>query len=410
MTEQEKDALMENLHFMNNIKGYMQFEFFRISGMDPDRISFLYNDDLIASKRYERFEKKKIAELHEYFKTRCPLLHAEELENSVMEYIINIITLPNEIGAYAFKSAIAESKENREFIRSLLESSIGMKEDPFREEFEVIDYNKVVGFLTHIKNDSRKAIRNALCSKAFYEKEICESNYTLRTEFSDTEKDLMLSNIISNAIVYIILQSDADVTPSALDYQGLQIHKNAQIDTLLQMVERLEKENERLTKRLKKKTALKSTKTTKTVKINNPETAKENKKLKQEINELKTIVSELEDIIAMSEGSEEVAEDVIRDVRNDKILFVGGHENELRKLKFIFQNSECFNKCSTDIQANYVQKFDYIVFFAHYSSHSLYHKVKGIADQMNVPYIHCEYNNPKIIAEYIANHIPETIY
>lgn len=392
-------------HFV--AKDFVHKELFRLTEGDPERISFLFDEELSATKRYERFEKKKMAELLIYFKERTPMAdEVDELGMAIMIYLFNILVIRGDMGPFIYKSAIAETVEGKTVLLKALKAATGIEENEDSDGFDVVDCEKTNAFMMHIETEARKIIKNTLVSKAFYDKQICESNYTLATVFTDTEKEIMMSSIIQSAVNYMIFNSEMDITPNALYYEGLQTNKNVQIDRLVQDCDKLQKENENLKKKLLEKSKSKTTKTPAKKIVDNPELIKENKALKNEIEELKVALEELEAIFDIAENNGEEQTDVLRDVREDKILFVGGHDNELRKLKYIFKNSESFVKCSMDIQANYLSGFDYIVFLAHYSSHALYHKIKGLADLTNVPYIHCEYNNPKLIAEYIAKHFP----
>lgn len=408
--ETNNRELYEEMARRAYVEEMLDFKFFMDTQTDPDRIAFLFSDELLMSKRYERFEKKKKSELYDYAKARCfGVSDVEDLETLLAVYIVKVLLLKTPVRAYAFKSAIANTEDDRKAYAKMLKTGVGIYLNKKIDTVSLVDEDKFAAFITHVNRCLNRTIRQVLIAKAFYEPEICESNYVLMTNFSDAEKEMILGFVIQNSMDYILATSNNKFSPSRLDYEAMCKQKNAQLYDMIHEYEKLEKEMDALQKRFDKKNKKQTQAKPKTVTVykDTKETKEEKKRLQNEVEELKNIIKELEDIIDLKEGAEDIEEDVLRDVRQDKILFVGGHENELRKLQFLFKNAECYDNCSTDVQANYLTKFDYIVFLTHYSSHALYHKIKGLADMQGVAYIHCEYNNTKLIAEYIAKHFPE---
>ena len=378
---------------------YFYEQFKKLANGDSERISFLFQDSLTSSKRYERFEKKIRKKLAEYIMQFEPKDY-EDIENAISDYILNLVTLKGDFEKFAFRHALEESIQHRKNLVPIVCEVIGLDVE---KEWEYTNDEKYLSFIAHIDNEIRKTIKNCLISKVIYNKNLSESNYTLVTEFSQQDMYFMISAVIQNAMNYVIFNSKKDITPCYLDFQGMKSTKNAEIQYLIDENLRLQTEIDNLNTRLQKSAQRKEKVIEKKALIDNPELVKENEQLKEIIEELKNSIKELEEIISLKTEKEET--DVLTDIQDDKILFIGGHQNEQQKLQYIFKNAEFFDKCSMNIQANYLSKFDYVVFLTHYMSHSLYHKVKGIAEISNVPYIHCEFNNIKLIIEHIASKI-----
>lgn len=367
---------------------------------DGNRIHFLFQDEFYTSKRYERFEKKIRSRIFDYLRIFTPQ-DFETLDTGIADYILNLLSLGGEVNTYPFRNSIAENAESRFKIAKFAENATGIL---VLHNWETDDYEKHNTFCSYIENELRKEIRNHVVAKIIENPAIESSNYVTQLEFLPKDYYLILSSVMQSAINYIILRQDGNYTPQAVDFYGMLQNKNNVISQTVEKIEQLQKENENLKRQLSKVSNHKEKIVERKVLIDNPELLRENKILNEENERLQSEIKELENLIIIAEDRESKQNEAFHHIRNDKILFVGGHQNEQQKLRFLFPNAEVFDKCSMNIQANYLLRFDYVVFLTHYMSHSLYHKVKGMADMQNVSYLHCSHNNITMIIDEIISH------
>lgn len=367
---------------------------------DGNRIHFLFQDEFYTSKRYERFEKKIRSRIFDYLRIFTPQ-DFETLDAGIADYILNLLSLGGEVNTYPFRNAIAENAESRFKIAKFAENATGIL---VLHNWETDDSEKHNTFCSYIENELRKEIRNHVVAKIIENPAIESSNYVTQLEFLPKDYYLILSSVMQSAINYIILRQDGNYTPQAVDFYGMLQNKNNVISQTVEKIEQLQKENENLKRQLSKVSNHKEKIVERKVLIDNPELLRENKILNEENERLQSEIKELENLIIIAEDRESKQNEAFHHIRNDKILFVGGHQNEQQKLRFLFPNAEVFDKCSMNIQANYLLRFDYIVFLTRYMSHSLYHKVKGMADMQNVSYLHCSHNNITMIIDEIISH------
>jgi uncharacterized protein YlxW (UPF0749 family) len=88
---------------------------------------------------------------------------------------------------------------------------------------------------------------------------------------------------------------------------------------------------------------------------------------------------------------------------NRNLLFIGGHTTTLDKLQNIYSKADYVSNETTEINQNYMNNFEGIVFLTDFLSHNLYKKIKKLADKYKIKYIHCKNNNVDLIVDDIEN-------
>lgn len=381
---------------VNDTRCFFQDKFKKLTKEteDKERITFLFSDSFTSTKRYERFEKKLRKKILEYFTQFLPYCY-DSADTAIADYILNITDFKGDFETIPFRHAIEESAEQRKELGSAVKEALGTDTDLDFENPE-----RYTAFVAHIDNELRKVIKNSLVSKVIYNRTICESNYTLATEFSEEDMYFMLSSVIQNAMNYVIFNCGKELTPCCLDFNAMKVLKNAQIQFSADENSRLQAEIDSLNKRIQKVSVGMEKVVEKKILIDNPDLVKENRQLKEDTGRLKEMIKELEEVISLKKTAE--SDTSLAEITGKRILFVGGYSNEQQKLQYVFRNAGFLDKNSTDIQPDYLSGFDHVVFLTHHMSHSIYHKAKRLADISDVPYMHCTFNNIKLITEYIA--------
>lgn len=149
---------------------------------------------------------------------------------------------------------------------------------------------------------------------------------------------------------------------------------------MLQLSEKQQDENKMLRKKIKP------------LESENRTLWKENEKLKEELEALKQKKAELESMIEAYEETIGKQEEVIEnnealtdeELRQQRVLFVGGRYELIRTLKNIMENAK-FVQTEKDPIPD-LNKIDRIIYFSNFVNHSTYNKVFDRAKVLSIPY------------------------
>lgn len=200
-----------------------------------------------------------------------------------------------------------------------------------------------------------------------------KKDYDVYSISIDVEKELMKENPHRSVFTDYISQKEDSI--ALKDKEIAQLKKNLQI-----FHQKQQDEEKEINKKIKP------------LEDENRELQKENRKLKEELKTLKQKKEELDSMIEAYEqtiGKQEQfteSKHYLSDeeLRNQKILFVGGRYELVRTLKNIMVNAK-FVQTETDPVPD-LAKIDKIIYFSNFINHSTYNKVFDKAKILNISY------------------------
>ena len=200
-----------------------------------------------------------------------------------------------------------------------------------------------------------------------------KKDYEVYSVSVDVEKELMKEN--SQRSVFTDFLSQKNESLALKDKEIEYLKRDLQI-----FQERQQEEEKILNRKLKP------------LEDENRDLQRENRRLKEELEELKKKKEELDSMVEAYEEtigrqeqhSETESELTDEELRQQKILFVGGRYELIRTLKNVMLNAK-FIQTETDPVPD-LAKVDKIIYFSNFINHSTYNKVFDKAKISNIPY------------------------
>jgi hypothetical protein len=300
-------------------------------------------------------------------------------------------------------------------IKNMVDKILPKKESNFKEDYGLKLFER--SFTSKVYSQIEDLVCFALYSEIINNpKMLSKADFlTKKFSFGKTREFNLLLNIcyiIANNVSLTFNDENNSNIFTQTDINNLEKANSKMVEEnkkLKQQIETKQSETERLLNKIK---ALeeKNNELQKTINKKDKELLKKEHQVSS-IKNIETVNSKIqkapkEEVIEVT--NEEIKEVEIESIDTDKkLLFIGGHTSTVKKLKNLYKNSDGITSCSTMCSANYIKKFDGIVFLTNFISHALYEKIKNVAKPNNCKWIHCHSDNVDLIVKEINKNFAE---